>query len=96
MIGHYVLGHINPNGLEEEIEANYFARNILVPNVLVYYLLGENVSPEQIRETFLTSMEVAGYAYKSYLKWLNKFKKGEIEKYELELAYNASLRKLVA
>jgi Zn-dependent peptidase ImmA (M78 family) len=95
-IGHFVLGHIKTNSFEEEIEANNFSRNILVPNVLVYYWLGENVSVKLIQEKFLTSMEVAKYAYESYKKWLYKFKRGEIEDYELELVYRVNLNKLVA
>lgn len=70
-IGHIVLEHIEDDK-NSDLEANFFARYILVPPVLVYAIdRSGNVSEEQIRHTFNVSHPVAEYSYDYYNKWTN-------------------------
>ncbi len=95
-IGHFVLAHINIGGEKEEAETNFFSRNIIAPNVLIYNTLSFNVSPQTIGEQFLLSKQASEIAYKNYLNWLYRFKKKGYKDYEIMLLNNIKIKKLVA
>lgn len=78
-IGHYVLGHIEGNELEEA-EAKFFAKYALAPPPLVHNAC-ENVTPKCIMEVFNISFQAATIAYKYYINWL-KYGSKEYTDYE--------------
>ncbi len=74
-IGHIMLNH-NTSTSEIEREANFFARFILAPPVLIYaHDRTCDIDKKTISEIFNISDEAAGYAYDYYLKWLAKINK---------------------
>lgn len=68
-IGHYWLGHIR-EGVEEESEANFFAKYALAPPPLIHNMSGK-IDVFSIKEHFELSFEAARNAYQYYCKWLN-------------------------
>lgn len=78
-IGHIVLGHTEEDELSES-EANFFAKYILVPPVLVYAIdTAGNVSEDEIRHIFNVSHPVAEYAVDYYNKWTSHINFGLAE-----------------
>ena len=67
-IGHIVLGHTQDSELADA-EANFFAKYILVPPILVYKL--KLTTAEEIMEYFKVSYTVATNALEYYCKWYN-------------------------
>ena len=67
-IGHIVLDHSEDSELAEK-EVKFFAKNALVPPVLVHRLELDN--PTDIATIFEVSSETAYYAYSYYKKWLH-------------------------
>ncbi len=67
-IGHIVLNHQEQSELAEK-EANFFAKNILAPPVLIHELHISTV--EEIVVQFDISLEAATYAFDYYQKWLH-------------------------
>lgn len=66
-IGHYVLDHGQESDLAEA-EANFFAKYILAPPVLIYkYRLKD---AEEVESAFNVSKQAAKIAWDYYMKWL--------------------------
>lgn len=75
-IGHLILDHYDDDYGISDLEANFFAKYILVPPILVYAIdrLGD-ISEDKIRNIFDVSHPVAGYSYNYYNKWANHIKR---------------------
>ncbi len=66
-IGHIILDHgdyLNPN---KEIEANYFASNLLAPRMAIHYAKCKNQN--DVVKIFYLSQEAAQYAFNDYKRW---------------------------
>ena len=77
-IGHIVLDHIEEN-LVTEMEANFFAKYILVPPCIVHILKLDDYI--DIMENFNVSMQVAYYTINYYNNWL-KYGSSDYTEYE--------------
>ena len=83
-IGHIVLDHSQGSKLAEK-EANFFAKYILAPPVLIHkFNLKDELSISQV---FNISFEAACYAYNYYRKWLMHFS-GRYTDYEQSILYS--------
>lgn len=85
-IGHYVLDHTGDKDKweHEEAEANFFAKYIISPPVLVDMIGAE--SADDIYQTFDISMEAAWYNYEYYINWSRKvYACGRLTEYEKKL-----------
>ena len=82
-IGHYLLKHYEISDLAEA-EANFFAKFLLAPPILVHLIKPTDYM--EIAETFDVSHEFAYNAFVYYQKWLNtKRRNNKIEDYESSL-----------
>lgn len=66
-IGHIYLGHLH-DGAKEEVEAHWFAAELLAPEPLIRHMLynvGVELSPHKIREIFELSKEASEKRYKT-------------------------------
>ncbi len=96
-IGHYLLKHYEISDLAEA-EANFFAKFLLAPPILVHLIKPTDYL--EIAETFDVSQEFAYNAFVYYQKWLNtKRRNNKIEVYEsslyLKFKDNFSLKKAI-
>lgn len=84
-LGHIVLDHTG-HGSREEAEANFFAKYIIAPPLIVYLLQLD--SPDALCRTFLISKEAATYSFMYYQKWYAKFRAtGKFTDYECKLLH---------
>lgn len=65
-LGHHILGHKNETR-HNEIEANFFAGNLLAPRMAIYYARCQNA--RDVSFIFQISEEAAQIAYEDYLRW---------------------------
>ena len=83
-IGHCVLDHTGENPDIEEEEANFFAKYIIAPPVLIDKI--EPECPEDIMNFFDVSFEAACYALEYYQCWLRfHYAYGSYTSYERKL-----------
>lgn len=69
-IGHIVLGHGSNPTLEQEVEADYFAKQLMAPRCLV---VAKNMkSPKEIHSHFCLSWEAANYLSESVERIVEK------------------------
>lgn len=66
-LGHIVLEHSKNRTELEEIEANYFASNIIAPRMAIHYANCKN--EVHVANLFELTYEAAGYAFSDYRKW---------------------------
>jgi Zn-dependent peptidase ImmA (M78 family) len=82
-IGHYLLKHYEMSDLAEA-EANFFAKFLLAPPILVHLIRPDDYL--DIIEPFDISREFAYNAFSYYQKWLySKRRNNKFEQYELSL-----------
>lgn len=71
-IGHIMLDHRIENDVAER-EANFFAKYILAPPVLIYaHDRTFDMDEYKIRKIFDVSDEISGYIYDYYQKWMGQ------------------------
>lgn len=69
-IGHIMLDHNEESDIAEK-EANFFARYILAPPILILaHDRTFDIDEYKIRSIFNVSNEISGYIYDSYRKWI--------------------------
>lgn len=81
-LGHHILGHKNDTP-ENESEANFFANNILIPRIAIYY--AKIRSDEEATRLFNISSSVAYYAAQDFSKWCNDILCTGMHDYDKEL-----------
>lgn len=95
-LGHFFLDHIGRTDTEER-EADFFAKFIIAPPILVYKIKAQD--PDDIYENFKISSEASQYSFNYYQKWLRHYKQnGELTDYEQQLLdlYNLEINNLIA
>ncbi|KLU71160.1 MAG: hypothetical protein RHS_2939 [Robinsoniella sp. RHS] len=65
-LGHHILGH-NGDQKQNEIEANYFASNILAPRMAIYYAGCKNAN--DVHRLFKITYEASEYAFEDFRRW---------------------------
>ena len=65
-LGHIILGHVTDEK-EKEIEANYFASNLLSPRMAIHYAHCKNVN--DVVKIFKLSEQAASNAFDDYRRW---------------------------
>lgn len=65
-LGHIVCGH-RGNEHNQEIEANYFASNILAPRIAIHYARCKSAT--EVSKIFCITHEAAKYAFEDYQRW---------------------------
>lgn len=71
-LGHILLEHQGEYDWQE-VEANYFASNIIAPRMAIHY--SKCTSAEDIHKNFGLSLEASQYAYSDYLAWHDHIQK---------------------
>ena len=80
-MGHYFLKHSEASELAEA-EADFFAKNILAPPILIQYM---NIKDSfELYNTFKLSDEASEYSWKYYNNWLKK-RQTELDEIEKEV-----------
>lgn len=65
-LGHFILEHIGESK-QNEIEANYFASNILAPRMAIYY--AGCVNANDVHRIFKLTYEASEYAFNDFRRW---------------------------
>ncbi len=82
-LGHIALDHTG-HGTIEEAEADFFAKFIIAPPILIYKVGAESI--EDIHKLFDISWKAAEYSFNYYQKWRKKHQNGMIiTDYEKEI-----------
>lgn len=81
-LGHHILEHRNDSS-ENEVEANYFANNILAPRIAMYYTRCRTV--KEVSEIFELSSGAAYYAAQDFSEWCTDICKNGAHVYDNSL-----------
>lgn len=81
-LGHHILKHKNDLP-ENELEANYFANNILAPRIAMYYAKCRTV--KEVSDLFKISSRAAYYAAQDFSEWCIDIRKNGMHTYDKEL-----------
>lgn len=86
-LGHHVLGH-SDDSRQNEIEANYFASNILAPRMAIYY--AGCVNANDVHRIFKLTYEASEYAFNDFRRWRRNMvtHKNSFSSFDMEMYNN--------